>query len=537
MNIYRITLIPDKDLSVWLEVDGSDIDDVLSFKVKINIYKEALQHLHRDVIATYNKNKHEDKSEFLWLITAKNHRPDGLIETIHFYYLFHLIDHFLVAKANAILRSEVFLPPFFHTFLQKQYGNRFSGRFFFKNLLEYRLRQWLHPLKRIKSIRHLVRLTPEKAKAGAILLQSASDFKKMRFRGFDQRFEGESCLLFPKDVFHSIRNFMPGHKPVQLALRNFLSTFWMALWTGLSVQQKINSQESTLHEMHRGEQVYSQTLFVLWRQLLTEEIMRKYLPSEVIVVQTFGDPQSRYLTFAAEKYGVKTTIFACRPMISPLRPEDAVLPFEISVEKEPLYGLGQQLYVFDKFSLNSVVRSGYPATRVKCHEPPVLSGQWRGQKLAKGFLFLLAGEEMNLQLFPLLNKFVTNNQQYKFYLKNHPLLEFTKKEKNLIERAFGERAIDISKENLHELDLAEVVAITTYSTSGVEAVARGAGLVWLPFLTERFIQFAEVFDAIGKVAYQQNDFLQIMSQLQYEDDFYALIKESQAEYAKEFQFS
>lgn len=533
----KVNIVYDKDVSIWLTINGNDISKVLNYNERLKIYKFALKNLNKDITTSYNQCKNNKNAEFLWLITAKNLRSDGLVDSIHFYYLYYLIDYFLADEASSFLQTNIFLPPFFKRFLQKKYGKRFLNSFSPKKFLFYKSRQWLHPIKRIKSILHLVNLFSREVNEGQVMLQSSSDFKKMRFRGFEKRFEEESCLLFPKDLFHSVRNIMSGHKLVNLTLRSFISTFLKALWLGFAVQKKINNRVATLYEMNLGAQVYSQSVFVVWRQLLTEAIMRKYRPSEVIVVQTFGDPQSRYLTFAGEKYEAKTTIFSCRPMITDLRPEDAILPFEISKKKKPLYGLGQQLFVFDKFSINSVARSGYPKSRIKVHKPLLLSGYGRGKKLLKGFILLLAGEEMNLQLFPLLKSFAANNSKYKFYLKNHPLLEFTKKEKYLIESVFHDQAIDLSKEYLHELDLTEVVAFTTYSTSGVEAVAQGAGLVWLPFLTERSIQFAEVFDKVGKVVYDQNNFLQTMNQLQNKDYFFSLIKESQAEYTKEFQIS
>lgn len=535
-KISVIKLRYDSDLGYWIYIDDVDVRELFSYDERVEVYLSALEKLITDMRILYKEDRGKCLNEYLWLITAKNHRPDGLVDVILLYYISELISLFIPQNKRFVVKSDVNLEPFFVEFLKGKYGDLVEIKNHYQYIVQNKLRLILHPLKRIKSIRHLICFGSISVIKNSVFLQSSSDYKQMRYRGYDDKLVGEACYIFPKDLFHSVKNIHENQFLVKLNLWCTLKVFIKSFRAAIRVQVGMNRLGGTLLARSLQTQYFPQTFFVVFRQLLTEELIQLYKPREVIVVQTIGDPQSRYLTNAVSKFGIKTKVFSCRPMVSNMRPEDIILPHEIDSQGNPLYGLGDAIVVLDKFSLKSLVKMGYPEWRIEKFDTGLRSKVTK-KRLKKGFLFLFNGENYSVPLLRLLENVNLDLGKFNIYVKNHPLLSFTAEEQRLFGTIFSNSYTDLSNFGMHELDLSEVVCFTTFSTSGVEAVQRGAGLVWLPFTTERMIQFAEVMKVIGQIVKEPGDLSMLIEKMHDDSEFDALIEMCSDQYNKGFSFN
>lgn len=76
----ELTLAQDHDLSIWINVNGESVSSYLPVDKRIAIYKKHLR-IPKGIMPIILNNE-SNPFEYLWLLSAKNLRTDGLVDSI-----------------------------------------------------------------------------------------------------------------------------------------------------------------------------------------------------------------------------------------------------------------------------------------------------------------------------------------------------------------------------------------------------------------------------------------------------------------------
>jgi hypothetical protein len=525
-------------LHSWIFIDGKPLEQFYTFHQRVEIYRTTLQNVDSDITDAYQICKDSEYHTFVWLVTFKNLRQDGLVGVLLQYYLVSIIDR--ISKDHGFISNiAVFTwqdKPFIR-FLKLRYpATNIWYKFpFFPNLAKIGFTALL-PVKYLLTGLLQARLFVQKPSGynGLEMIVAPKDFNRNRLRGYEKTTAEKQFLVLAKEVFHSVKNIPDSGTLAQYSLVAYLKNLFAAIHVTIKVNGLIKDTYRTVKSLHSeilNSQGWFQTYFLVVKQRVLEKIIGRYWPKEVIVTQTFGYPAARAVTLAAETVGVRSKVFSCRPMVTLLRSEDRILPFEIQ-EKNPLFGLGETFVLFDRFSQTTLIEQQYPIERIV---PYVVSLQTNKKNMKlNGYLFLLTEERVNTRLIHLLSRHKPTISRH-VYLKSHPLQPITKDQVGLLRRA-GLDFTDVSGFKLHELDLYEVIALTTNSTSGVEAVGMGGGILWMPFFTEHCIQFADAYEKLGEVVENESQFMEKMAFFSNALHFEAFIEKCRSQYQRNFQF-
>jgi hypothetical protein len=93
--------------------------------------------------------------------------------------------------------------------------------------------------------------------------------------------------------------------------------------------------------------------------------------------------------------------------------------------------------------------------------------------------------------------------------REHPNVTLTEKQLQSLKDVCP-NLVAITSELWHNLKFINVLALTSNSTSGIDALSRGASLLWLPFLTEHSLQFTNMMDTLGYTVLNKMEFNQFI---------------------------
>lgn len=246
------------------------------------------------------------------------------------------------------------------------------------------------------------------------------------------------------------------------------------------------------------------------RALLFDRAIKVIKPEGLFLVTSLASPYSRLPTSIAHRNKIPVFIVASRAMLSVHRAEDRCCKADIEGYNKT--SLGDYFFVRDKFSK-------YTLLREKIKNESIYSIDTFDRNIGSidsemdydihnGIILLLTQYKKNTIIFELIASINIRGFE-RIFIRSHPS---QKKINNVCEsqlnilKSTGLEIINITDIPMKKLKCIDSIAITINSTSGVDIVQTGAGIVWLPFITEQSLQFVDVMNCLGKVCNSQNDF-------------------------------
>lgn len=506
-----LALVPDASHGFTVTCDGRSAAEIIPYRQRVALWKKANENLERDVNTTAGLFTDFELGAFLWCFTWEHHRHDGLVGTIYFYYLVELIAALSETHSPRVLEIHRSVPSAFARMarrrsglLSRRTGNRATS------FVRTRSRRYFAPLRLFGPfLRHRLTKPRMRYEQGKIWLQMRDDFAKNRFGAVLDFIAAPDVQVYHKFIFANPASHPFGNKEVHFS--DFL-TLGRLLKSARSVI-RIRRETARVRRLNRPAwsdnffwqlthgQSFTETFHMVLRSELLEAAMLAYQPRALFTVTSLADPISRLPLSIASRQGIPGYVVACRSMLSVYRAEDRSC--EADRAKQNGTSMGDFFIVRDAFSYQTLVRQQiHPSaisisggTRKTLTEPPFV--------LRNGIVLLLTQFENNQRLIEHLRQCNTSAFTT-IYLRSHPNRwkknEVSENQMELL-RATGLEIVDITDLPMHRLECVDTIAMTTNSTAGVEIVSRGIPIVWVPFITEHSLQFAEVMENLGHICY------------------------------------
>jgi hypothetical protein len=320
--------------------------------------------------------------------------------------------------------------------------------------------------------------------------------KQSRWKGYPNALKLKEDQAYFLDVDLQRCITINGSKTIKLKLftkKNFFNAVKKSYQIFHALKQYSNSVNSIFKEEIKN-QSYLQIFAVIWRFYAWEVLFVKYGVTDIHVMTTFGDPFRRLPLAVARSKGAKSHIFACRPYLSNYRSEDRIVTSdkkELSICKIP-----KDIIVLDKYSQNQLTKVGVVAS---IYNPISKSIKITAHD---GLLLLFSDADFNDNIIKLVNKL--KGLKFNLYIREHPLVKL---EDHLKEQLIltGNSVIDLNQYDWSELHFRKVLTFSANTTAGLDALARGCDLFWLPFLSQNFLQFAGYANDTGKVIFCEKE--------------------------------
>lgn len=469
------------------------------------IYEAALQNLDDDINEVADLTREDEYHDFYWWLTYDGYRVDGIGLFVLEYLLLEILKAHLGGE-EVVMKSKVSLNKSFYDFCAVK-GVRILRGQVLKDNIRHHIRNSLGPLKILFSYASHLRLPEDKAseqpQSSDLLFSQLyeKNYKRWGRYATDWNSGNDHAYFFgmkeatlrctDRGTQHGIKVFAP-------------SGFYKAWRASRKFQSRKRSYKKQFQHSFFGFKLLRQSFFqsfaVFLRYYSLLELFRKSQCKRVHVMSSFGDPFHGTVLKAALDAGKMAYLYLCRPYISRTRSEDRV----IAADKKYgfLSGNDARVVVRDEISRKYLedmeVQSELPQSHTK-------NGHNEQVHCSRGLLLLFAHSGYNDTLLNLVDVALRErkNRDLKIFYREHPVVPLDERQESVL------KALSPNLENLNDYDwqqltFNEVLTFSANTTAGIEAMKRGAVLMWLPFLNHQYLQFTAYFK-LGQVAHSRED--------------------------------
>ncbi|MCZ4319932.1 hypothetical protein O4H26_13135 [Aequorivita viscosa] len=497
-----------------LFLDGRDVFDLIGFDIKMQLFLLGLSKIDEEIISVAELSKEDKEGLYLWCLTYDIHRADGIIGMVLDYYLLELIIYLKTKYGIKGVKLCKAFPKSFKTILKRELKLKVINNAPLKKEIALYIRYKVGPLKSIVkklnlSIKYKAKGIKELPNDTALILGKTKK-SNTRLKGFPEELMKKHINVFILDINLSIvKNYATGEEYIvnPFKFSFFLKAFKDTL-TFVKYKKKFlkkNKTEIGGYDTYLIQQSFIQTYSVKLKELAYTELFKQLKPTRLIVSSTFGDPQKRMPLIIANRQGINTTLFSCRPFITKMRSEDRVIKPDILQYHNST--IGNEIFVFDKPSYNHLKQSGVSKEKIKFYFPETKHApNNKTNSYNDSILLLFASPYYNDELIKLFQNLKKAGLSFhRMLYREHPNLKITIKQLGLL-KGVCSNLVCITSELWQNVKFTNVLAITSNSTSGIDALSRGASLLWLPFLTEQSLQFGEMMENLGFTVTNESDF-------------------------------
>lgn len=504
-----------KEENIFLELNGKNLFEELNFKTKSLLLEKAIKKLENDITVTAEHYKDSKNYYLYWCHTYSPHRHDGLSGTVLDYYLIELVK-FAVLRNNIV--SEVIFKSYVPHFLIKYLEGINTINFKIKlNKKEVFVNYLRKSAPIIHLLKYLLTLVFKDKKLNYFDFKNSILFfyatkATTRLKGLDRQFKGNKFII--DESLCALRELKNGklYKISLFEIKHFIFALVKTISFQYSKQKSIKSLNSNLYLNYIKQQSFLQSYFVILRQEALRGFFKTHNNFKFIVTSTnFGDPLRRQMITISNKFNQKTINFACRPMYTSLRAEDNTIKSDFH-DHQNNSSLPDFHLIFDKVSFKHLVRGGIDKKQIFHYDSTIIVNQKK--HINDGILILFAHHDYNERIIKILNEFKSKGLTLsKVYYKEHPLVSLKIDQKKRLE-GLALNAISMSKYLWNEISIENTVCFTSNSTSAIDAVSKGAGVLWLPFLSFHSIQFAPIMSLVGKTLDSKIEFFGVLKELE-----------------------
>lgn len=516
MNV--LSILPDLHHEYRAFLNGVDCFRILPFEERVKLWKTAIANLESDVATVAEEFRAFDKGGFAWCFTWENHRNDGVLGTVYLYYMVEII--VAVAKTHSIdnLNVHASVPVSVLNNVHMRMPHTTIRRYAFFSPANFRrlMRPYLGSGRLlVQLIRGKVKrwnAAPPVAPGRCALLQSGERFSAARFNHFLSALQTMPITVFSASLFTEVDAYPTSY--AQVFIPSYLNgrAFFKGCRSAIEVKRALHAalplfgQNIFFHQI--CTQSFLQHFLLQLKTLLFEAAINHVKPNLLAVTASLADPVSRLQISVAHRLSVPTFMIACRSMVSEYRPEDRACHADVAQYNNAY--LGDYFIVRDEFSRRNWQQQHISADKIGVQSKGSQQHEEPAQKtIRNGLILLFTQYENNTALCELVSK-VKWTSFDKVYIRNHP----NKRKRNEVGQtqlkmlhATGLPVEDISDVPMTSLRCEQSAALVVNSTSGVEVASTGAGVVWLPFISEHSLQFHDAMQTLGKVCYKDSDFI------------------------------
>jgi len=517
----NIEIVKGTDFYVELLVDRKRFFKNTLLSVKAELLDSAITKLEDDIDEISSKVSNNKFGAFYWCYTYNNHRADGIIGTVLDYYIIEILDYLNKKERIEKLIISIHLKPAVVNKIKSLGINTISYNYnWFDKYANLAIRH-LSPLRFLfkyflSSVNSLVRSRDVIDFGNSILFFQPSDYPTYRLKGFPERIKKLQKFVLDESLTHV--SYYNSTTKINISGYTLLS-FFKALVTVIGFRIKLNKSlkkwnlaPSNIFIKYLENQTFWQTYFIFIRWYALQKILKYTNPEYLVASTNFGDPFRRMPLGVANAMKIKTILFACRPMYSKYRAEDRALQIDIDGRNDT--SISDYLVVFDNVSVNLLKGFGINSDQIFVHNWYQSEGDDIKVICEDGLLILFAHQSYNNEVITLLEQFKEDGLKIpRLYFRAHPndpiSSDMVKRVKNLSFESFC-----ITENKWAELKFVNVITFTSNSTSGIDAVSRGAALIWLPYLTEHSTQFKAMMDSVGIICNSNNEFFEQLKKFQ-----------------------
>jgi hypothetical protein len=526
-NHFKI--IYDKDSTYQLCMNGVNIQKQMPLSQQYILLEKANQVFDKEILEVANETKNEDDGIFLWSVTYLDFRMDALAGTVMLYFILQVMDD--ISAGAEKITIDTYIPQAFIDCLKKNgYTIILTGKYYVEQKKHW-VKEVIGPILpivkcRIRRIVEKKKYTEIDANKPVIALQKSS-----RYRGLLEKLPQDNIIVYntwltcySKESFDFSRYF------------RLDDVFW-SIKEGFKFKKKYKTK---LLEKYKNNfflnlsmsQSLLQFASVRWRYTIFERFIISNNIKLLIVTQTLNDRISRLQSTIAHRHQIKVLCNTCRPMLTRLRTEDRL--FEADKKQYGNSKIADHFLVIDKYSKDTLLSYGIDSKNIiSCNQSK--STDIEKKKISNGFLMLFeAPRNMNDTLVEILCSLKDVLNHSNIYYRTHPNSQLSKKHQIKLNTLFGERLIDITAYSWRSLIFENIISFNGVSTAGIESVSAGAGLIWLPFLSNFSLTFGDVMSKIGIIAESESKLKSLILDLQNEDHRRIFIKECQENYLLHF---
>lgn len=469
----------------------------------IKLYGDALNKLDQDIQNQFDTCAQLKYSSFYWCLTYDIYRDDGIKDTVLHYLVVHLAKHFLLRGLVEIVFN--YYPGLG---VLKQLKGLKNIHVILKVRLLSKIRSWIRnsfgPL--VVLVKYSAVVLRKDNKESQIFRNTAKkhvflvnlDTPQTRWKGYPNSLNLKNGKGYFLGVDLQRCKPIAGDKQFKIKLFSF-SNFRKAFIDVLGVfkeKRQLSSTSNSIFKDNLSRQSFLQTLTVLWRFYAWKELFEKHGVTDIHVMTTFGDPFKRLPLAVAKKMGATGHIFACRPYLSEYRSEDRVILADKS--EDSICQIPRDVVVLDDYSQNQLSKAGVSSTVYKQVDTTVT------YVAEYGLLLLFSDFVYNENLIKLMDKLKLRT--LKLFIREHPLVKLNTEQRKKL-HALSSSVVDLNRYEWSELKFNNVLSFSANTTAGIDAVRRGCDLIWLPFLSYNFLQFAGYANDIGKVVYSEDEWV------------------------------
>jgi hypothetical protein len=490
-----------KKISNLITINGDSINNKNHYDLVSKLYLAALESLDRDIVSQFNANENHKYSPFLSCLTYDIYRDDGIKDTVLNYFIISIVNHFSLTSSvdvifyqypgktalkhlNSIENVSVVLKVDTLIIRKRWIRNTFGP---LKVLFRY--------FKVMVSIETGENSDFTKAVSKHVFLTNLNTTQS-RWKGYPNALQLKKEQAYFLDVDLRRCKIITGNTQIQLKLfntRNFLKALNESSKIVWALNQDLNAITSIFQEEVKS-QSFLQTLTVVWRFYAWQELFVKYGVTDIHVMTTFGDPFKRLPLAVAKISGATGHIFACRPYLSNYRSEDRIITND-KIENY-ICQIPPEIIVLDEYSQNQLKKVGVVAS---IYNPISKSIKFSA---TDGLLLLFSDFAYNEEIIKLVCKLKV--PKINLFIREHPLEKLKDYQKEKL-KFTGNSIIDLNQYDWSELQFENVLTFSANTTAGLDAVTCGCDLLWLPFLSQNFLQFAGYAKDTGKVVFNENE--------------------------------
>jgi hypothetical protein len=523
----NINIYIDKQYTYRIYLNEIDASSFISYQKKNDLWKRAIDQLEKDIAEVAERMKNRKFGEFVWCFTWESHRIDGFIGTPYFYFMIEVICYLIsLRNVKKIILQRVIPKELYHAM---------------KNMLpvpvEYSVFSPFDKLKvlydkHIKSYKNLGSFVfrsikfkvQNKGKIDNIyFVQLRNDSDIRRYLSVLKNVQSEKIYHFNKFIFRPPNVNNMHYKEFDFAMffnfKIFLKTIIIVSKIKFLIRNECRANGHTLNANLFYRLVSSQTAIqffkIVTRALLFDEAFKSINVKALYLVSSLSSTHSRLPATIAYRNNIKVVIVASRAMLSNDRPEDRCSSFDINGYNQTY--IGDIFFVRDHFSKKTLIEQGIKRGSINViNDTKIINGDKKpAVELNEGIILLLSQYRCNNAIFELIASI--NLRGFKnIYLRSHPL----KKKINAVSdiqlkilRRVGFDIYDITDIPMEDISCFDCVAMTANSTSGVDIVKVGAGVIWLPFITDQSLLFVQVMVCLGKMCASEGEFKRFFSKL------------------------
>ena len=513
-------------------MDNSNFFDFTSFNQKKNLLNKAIENLEHDITDVaflVTENKYYN---FFWEFTYDIHRDDGIKGTVADYYLLEIVKYInRKFKISKIIIECPLKGPIIKKLSELVLVDK---KIPFKYFLNEKIRYQLGALKYL--INYFLHALKSKKKTGELdgerkVFFLTDDFSTSRFKEFPGLLNNYKDVYFIDIPLQRVQKY--SDRSLNLIksynLKLIIASFIKALQLHSILKLTLNRKKPrTIYSENLKKQSFVQTFYLLLRYKVLNRIFSIYRPQYLVVATTIGDPIKRMALAAARDSGVNTIVFSCRSALSYLRAEDRIIDLDFDRISNKFFA--DYFISLDKISYQHLIEGGVDRGIIFNYTASGAKGKVGSQIYADGLFLLFAHEQFNNELISLIESLYNKNLKFNnIYYREHPAVKISK---DMLARLklLNFSITSLSDYPWSEISFKNVIALTSNSTSGIDASSRGSSIIWLPFLTEHSTQFEPMMSAIGKTCHTKKEFYDFIAAIQNEEFLIKFTEKCNLEY-------